>query len=115
MPTNSNGVEIECLAANGTTYTSGSFAFLKLCATEHTPQKGSTDLGSVKANTMEDCIAACVRHTQSNGADGKCVGVNWITRQAQGVGNSACWMKGKLGGVENWDGCEAAVLLDVPS
>jgi len=112
LPTSTGpgGVAVECPAANGTIYTSGEKQFLRLCTSEHPPEDGSVDITGVKAQSMDECIEACASY---NGQKGKCVGVNWIYRKPQGTDNSYCWMKNHIGGVRDWDGCEAAILVNM--
>ena len=109
--TGPGGVTVECPAANGTTYISQGQKFFRLCATEHTPENGAVDVSQVKAQSMVECIDACTSFNTGGSDNEKCVGVNWIYRKAQGESNSFCWLKGSVGKVESWDGCEAGLLV----
>ncbi|TDZ33122.1 hypothetical protein C8035_v006054 [Colletotrichum spinosum] len=69
------------------------------------------DLGYIPLTKMEDCINLCAAlYVTTQSADGKCIGVAWVTAGKQGTDQNYCWLKSAKGSPDPKANVEAAWL-----
>ncbi|KAI1858723.1 uncharacterized protein JN550_012473 [Neoarthrinium moseri] len=80
------GLGVGLGASHHSSSSASSKKFLVLCDLDYNSGEGSTDIGNVETDTVEDCANTCA-------ANGSCVGAGW----GDYYGKKYCWMKSSLG------------------